>query len=68
MAENSGGFKRYTQEEMDGFADEANSDLVDVSDDVILSIGEFWNKWYMKVGHRRLGRMLLSIYKDLSNK
>ena len=48
--------------EMDAAAIEAQSDFSDIVDHEALEkskIVEWWEKWYRKVGHKRLGRILV---------
>ena len=54
-------------QEMDSAAVEAENNLADVSNEAIIEIGKWWNKWYMKAGHKRLGRVLNGYYKELSS-
>lgn len=54
---------KYTPEQMDGFADEASAELSKMmaADDepTATAIANWWGKWYLKAGHKRLGRILL---------
>jgi len=59
-------FVRYTPEDMANFATEAQNELIDIEDDAIKALGAWWDKWFMKAGHRRLGRILLEVFGDLS--
>lgn len=54
----------WNPEEMDSAAKEAETELL--KDDELWSIGEFaewWSRWYIKAGHKRLGRILVRITK-----
>ena len=47
---------------MDEAAIEAQNDFVEMVDQEALEksrIVEWWNKWYLKAGHKRLGRILV---------
>ena len=47
---------------MDEAAIEAQNDFMEMVDQEALEksrVVEWWNKWYLKVGHKRLGRILI---------
>ena len=48
----------FDKQAMDNAATEAENDLIDVSDENLKQIGNWINKWYMKAGYKRLGRIL----------
>lgn len=45
--------------EMDKAAVEAQNELVDLDQEVVEVVAEWWRKWYLKAGHKRLGRVLI---------
>jgi len=47
-------------QDMDNAAADAENDLIDINKKAINAIAEWWKKWYMKTGHKRLGRVLLA--------
>lgn len=55
---------------MDEAAEKAALDLLEtrrLSDDnakAVRLVAEWWVKWYMKAGHKRLGRILVKIAKE----
>lgn len=57
-------FQNLSFEEMDKAAKEAEQELKAMDEKIIESITNWWFKWYLKAGHRRLGRMLVKIYKE----
>jgi len=46
-------------EEMDAFAIDAQNDLVNLDQDAVDKVREWWEKWYGKAGHKRLGKVLI---------
>ncbi len=51
--------KEQALEEMDAQASNAQNDLVNVDQDAVDKVREWWEKWYGKAGHKRLGRVLI---------
>jgi len=51
-------FSEADKKAMDGAAIEAANDL-SVSDEALAEVANWWNKWYLKAGHKRLARVLL---------
>ena len=53
---------QQVKEEMDAAAVEAQDDLTEMVDHDALEkshIVEWWDKWYKKAGHKRLGRIIV---------
>lgn len=50
---------QYDPEAMDLAANDAEADLKDVSVEALEAVAMWWKQWYMKAGHKRLGRILL---------
>jgi len=48
----------------DSAAEDAARELKDLPEEAIRAIGQWWTKWYLLAGHRRLGRVLLGEYKE----
>lgn len=54
--------------EMDEAAKEAKADLGNcTSEKSVSEVAAWWKKWYMKAGHKRLGRLLVTIAKTASS-
>lgn len=53
---------------MDNAAADAENDLINYSGESIDIIADWWGKWYIKAGHRRLGRILAQIDKENKQK
>lgn len=52
----------YTAEQMDAFAEEAGKELMVMSESGdIHEVADWWRRWYLKAGHKRLARMLMAI-------
>lgn len=45
--------------DMDAAAAEAQNDLVEVDPEAVEKVRAWWEKWYRKAGHKRLGRILV---------
>jgi hypothetical protein len=45
--------------EMDVYAIEAQNDLVNIDQEALEKVTVWWQKWYLKCGHKRLGRILV---------
>ena len=52
--------RKASPEDMDRARDEAAEALARMPQDAVRLVANWWNHWYMKVGHRRLGRLLLT--------
>lgn len=51
-------------QEMDDAAKAAEKELLEHFDQWSARVlAEWWNKWYVKAGHKRLGRILLNLTK-----
>ena len=53
-------FLRLSTSEMDIAKDQAETALKNLPRDAVKTMADWWNQWYHSVGHRRLGRLLLS--------
>jgi hypothetical protein len=49
--------------EMDAAAQEAEKELVTLDQTAVQTIAAWWSKWYMKAGHKRLGRIMVKLAK-----
>ncbi len=49
---------------MDASAKEAEKDLGTLDRTVIEAVAAWWLKWYMKAGHKRLGRIMVKVAKS----
>ena len=52
-------WERLTPEQMNQHAVEAQNDLVEVDQEALEKVANWWRKWYKKAGHKRLGRILV---------
>jgi hypothetical protein len=48
---------------MDAAAEEAERDLASLDRTAVETIAAWWLKWFMKAGHKRLGRIMVKIAK-----
>ena len=48
---------------MDAAAEEAERDLATLDEEAVKTLSAWWSKWYMKAGHKRLGRILVRLAK-----
>lgn len=55
--------KQYDPEAMDAAAKEAEQDLENLEAGAVKSLADWWAKHYLKAGHKRLGRLMVSIAK-----
>ncbi len=49
--------------EMDSAAEEAEKDLATLDQAAVEAVAAWWLKWYMKAGHKRLGRLMVKVAK-----
>lgn len=54
----------FDQQAMDNAATDAENDLNSLSDEAVDSVADWWHRWFMKAGHKRLGRILVGIAKE----
>jgi hypothetical protein len=47
------------REAMDQAATDAQNELVDMSDEALTIVANWFDRWYMKAGYKRLGRILV---------
>jgi hypothetical protein len=47
--------------EMDAAAREAEKDLATLDQAAVKTIAAWWAKWFMKAGHKRLGRIMVKL-------
>ena len=59
---------KFDPQEMDNAATGAEEDLNNLPDEVVNPIAEWWYKWFMKAGHKWLGRILVNIAKENKSK
>jgi hypothetical protein len=48
---------------MDAAAEEAERDLASLDQGAVEALAVWWLKWYMKAGHKRLGRIMVKVAK-----
>jgi len=58
----------FDKQAMDDAANDAEEDLNNLPDEVVNSMADWWYKWFMKTGHKRLGRILVNIAKENTKK
>jgi len=49
--------------EMDAAAEEAEKELATLDQEVVKTVAAWWSKWFMKAGHKRLGRLMVKVAK-----
>lgn len=49
--------------EMDAAAEEAERDLATLDQAAVEAVAEWWARWFMKAGHKRLGRIMVKVAK-----
>ena len=49
--------------EMDAAADEAEKELTTLDQAAVSIVAAWWSKWFMKAGHKRLGRLMVKVAK-----
>ena len=54
-----------SQQKMDNAANEAEQDLENIPNEVLLPTAEWMRQWYMKAGYKRLGKILVATVKKL---
>lgn len=54
-------WEKLTKEQMDANAILAQNDLteMDIDQKALETVAAWWSKWYLKAGHKRLGRILV---------
>ena len=58
----------FNIEDMDNATKEAEAELAKtVSGEAVAQVAEWFAKWYLKAGHKRLGRLLVKIAKNPEN-
>jgi len=50
---------KTTLQKMDDAASEAENELSDIPDEMVVPVANWLKKWRMKAGYKRLGRILL---------
>ena len=50
--------------EMDSAAMDAEEALAELPVDAVKAVAQWWFDWYMKAGHKRLGRVLVRFHKQ----
>jgi len=55
--------KEALMEQMDKAAKEAEQDLENLDAVTVKTMADWFAKWYLKAGHKRLGRVLVAISK-----
>lgn len=53
----------YDPEAMDKAARDAEQDLENLDAEAVKSMADWFAKWYLEAGHKRLGRLLVGISK-----
>ena len=53
-----------TLEAMDIAAGKAQAELDNIDFEAVAPVAEWWNKWFMSAGHKRLGRVLLQFREE----
>ena len=50
--------------EMDAAAKDAEKDLATLDPAAVQTVAAWWSKWYLKAGHKRLGRIMVKLAKQ----
>jgi len=50
--------------EMDAAAQEAEKELAGLDQTAVKTLATWWQKWYLRAGHKRLGRLMVKIAKQ----
>ena len=50
--------------EMDAAASEAEKELATLDQEAVKTVAAWWAKWFMKAGHKRLGRLMVKVAKN----
>lgn len=50
----------FNPQEMDNAASLAEQDLENLTEEAVDAVAGWFNKWYLKAGHKRLGRILVN--------
>ena len=54
-----------SMQQMDNAANEAEKDLENIPNEQLLVTARWFNKWYRKAGHKRLGKILVKVASQL---
>ncbi|MFC2067932.1 hypothetical protein ACFLTP_02840 [Chloroflexota bacterium] len=54
------------QQHMDDAANEAEQDLESLSNDVVQPMAQWFQKWYLRAGHKRLSKIMVNIARNAS--
>jgi hypothetical protein len=57
-------FEPMSLAEMDAHAKEAAEELKKLNQASVEEVAAWWYNWYLRAGHKRLGRLLVKIAKD----
>ena len=60
-------FTEEDKQRMDNAATDAENDLLEVDNEALAVVANWWRKWYGKAGHKRLARVLLQYSASSSN-
>ena len=61
--------REQIREQMDAAAKQAEEEfgkLFDEHPEAVRTVGEWWQEWYLRAGHKRLGRILVRYTKALA--
>jgi len=54
--------EQLTPEQMDAYAAQAGDELLVMAEaGTVAEVADWWRRWYMKAGHKRLARLLMRI-------
>lgn len=51
-------------EQMDQAAEKAKEDLKNLNEEAVIEVAQWWKKYYLNAGHKRLGRILINYLKE----
>jgi len=54
--------EQLTPEQMDSYAEDASKELIILGGEgTVAQLADWWRRWYLKAGHKRLARMLMMV-------
>lgn len=53
--------EQLTPEQMDNAAGAAEEELVEQRISTLAEVADWWRRWYLLAGHKRLGRIIMAI-------
>ena len=54
----------FDPQAMDNAANQAEEELADLDPNALATIADWWYRWFLKAGHKRLGRLMVQAAKE----